>query len=128
MKQRSRAVVRSFLTLFAMFARRPRASRPPGNPSGAWPVSAPAGGAGAEWLSETCNLNACTSGAAGGCILGVHQNRTFAYDQLDTKARSWTEEAKLNSTFDGHTSGFFRNYFLTEPRIYGVSFRYGFAD
>ena len=73
----------------------------PGNPSGAWPVSAPAGGAGAEWLSETCNLNAGTSGVPGGCILGVHQNRAFAYDQLDAKARSWTVEAKLNSTFDG---------------------------
>ena len=71
------------------------------NPSGAWPVSAPAGGAGAEWLSETCNLVDGTSGVPGGCILGVHQNRAFSYDQLDAKLRSWTLEAKLNSTFDG---------------------------
>ena len=26
------------------------------------------------------------------------------------------------------TSGFFRNYFLTEPRIYGLSFRMDFGD
>ena len=26
------------------------------------------------------------------------------------------------------TSGFFRNYFLTEPRIYGASLRYSFGD
>ncbi len=71
------------------------------NPGGSWPVSEPAGGAGAEWLSETCNLVAGTSGVPGGCILGVHQNRAFSYDQLDSKARSWTAEAKLHSTFDG---------------------------
>ena len=73
----------------------------PANPSGAWPVSEPAGGAGAEWLSETCNLVAGTSGVPGGCILGVQQNRVFAYDQQDSKNRAWTVEAKLRSTFDG---------------------------
>ena len=73
----------------------------PGNPTGAWPVSAPAGGAGAEWQSENCNLNDGTSGVSGGCILGTHQNRAFAYDQLDSKADFWTVEAKLQTSFDG---------------------------
>ena len=73
-----------------------------GNPSGDWPVSEPAGSAGVEWLSKTCNLPAGTSGVAGGkCILDVHRNRVFSYDQLDSKMDSWTVEAKLRSTFDG---------------------------
>ena len=71
------------------------------NPSGVWPVSKPAGGAGAEWLSKTCNLPAGTSGVTGGCILDVPKNREFTYDQLDHETRSWTVEAKLHSTFDG---------------------------
>ena len=73
----------------------------PGNPSGQWPVSAPAGGAGAEWVSDTCNIIAGTSGVPGGCIYPTHQNRVFAYDQSDSRAEFWTAEAKVRSSFDG---------------------------
>ena len=76
----------------------------PLNPAGIWPISAPAGGAGAEWLSETCNLRDGTSGVAGGCILGKHQNRAFSYDQLDSDGEYWTVEARIRSTFEGPTN------------------------
>ena len=72
-----------------------------GNPSGQWPVSAPAGGAGAEWVSDTCNVVEGTSGVPGGCIFPAHQNRVFAYDQSDSRATFWTAEAKMRSGFDG---------------------------
>ena len=73
-----------------------------GNPSGAWPISAPAGGAGAEWRADSpCNLLDGTAGVVGGCILGVATNRVFAYDQLDSEAEFWTLEAKLRTLFDG---------------------------
>ena len=73
----------------------------PQNPAGIWPVSRPAGGAGAEWMSDTCNLADGTSGVLGGCILGTHQNRAFAFDQLDNDSEYWTVEARLRSTFEG---------------------------
>ena len=76
----------------------------PNNPTGAWPVSAPAGGAGAEWVSEDCNLPAGTSGVLGGCVLGVAQNRVFGYDQLDSLADFWTVEAKVRTFFDGRVN------------------------
>ena len=79
----------------------PRLAATAANPSGAWPVSAPAGGAGEEWTSETCNLLDGTAGVPGGCILPVHQNRVFGYDQLDADTELWTVEAKLSSSFDG---------------------------
>ena len=79
----------------------PSLAATPGNPSGAWPVSQPAGGAGEEWTSATCNLLDGTAGVPGGCILPVHQNRVFAYDQQDSDNEFWTVEAKLHSSFDG---------------------------
>ena len=73
-----------------------------GNPSGSWPVSAPAGGAGAEWREDSpCNLQSGTAGVSGGCILGVATNRIFAYDQLDSESEFWTVEAKVRTLFDG---------------------------
>ena len=73
-----------------------------GNPSGAWPVSEPAGRAGAEWRDDDCNINAGTSGVRGGCVLGsAAQNRVFAYDQLDDISEFWTVEAKVRTLFDG---------------------------
>ena len=79
----------------------PRLSRTPQNPLGIWPTSAPAGGAGAEWLSETCNVAEGTAGTFGGCILPVLQNIQFAYDQGDTNGTYYTLEAKMRSDFDG---------------------------
>ena len=71
------------------------------NPLGAWPVSEPAGAAGEEWLSDTCNLAAGTAGAVGGCILPAHQSRSFGYDQQDSHSEYSTLEAKIHSEFDG---------------------------
>ena len=73
----------------------------PANPTGAWPVSRPVGGAGEEWLSEECNVLDGTSGLRGGCRLGVAQNRVFAFDQIDSITESWTVEAKVHSNYDG---------------------------
>ena len=73
----------------------------PLNPNGVWPVSEPAGGAGEDWRSDTCNLVAGTAGAIGGCILPAHQNRSFGYDQQDSHSEYYTLEAKIHSEFDG---------------------------
>ena len=95
----------------------PSLSPTAGNPSGAWPVSQPAGGAGEEWTSTTCNLLDGTAGVPGGCILPAHQNRVFAYDQQDSEAEFWTLEAKLNSSFDGPF-----NFLVGASRFRGSNF------
>ena len=79
----------------------PRLAATPLNPLGAWPVSEPAGAAGEEWRSETCNLVAGTAGAVGGCILPTQQNRSFGYDQQDSHSEYFTLEAKMHSEFEG---------------------------
>ena len=74
----------------------------PLNPLGLWPVSEPAGlSAGADWVSDECNLVNGTAGVFGGCILPVDQTRAFAYDQADTETEYWTAEARFQSTLDG---------------------------
>ena len=73
----------------------------PQNPAGAWPTSAPAGGAGAEWLSDTCNVAQGTSGLFGGCVFPALQGLQFAYDQGDTNGTYYTVEAKMRSDLDG---------------------------
>ena len=73
----------------------------PQNPAGVWPVSRPAGRAGVEWRSSTCNMANGTSGILGGCVLPVDQTRAFSYDQLDNVGAYWTVEAKLRSTLEG---------------------------
>ena len=72
----------------------------PENPTGIWPTSRPAGGAGAEWESGDCNLLDGTSGLRGGCRLGVAQNRAFAFDQLDAHSEYWTVEGKIHSNYE----------------------------
>ena len=79
----------------------PRLGATPQNPAGAWPISEPAGGAGAEWLSDTCNVAQGTSGLFGGCVLPALQNLQFAYDQGDTNGTYYTVEAKMRSDLDG---------------------------
>lgn len=79
----------------------PRLNPTPQNPAGIWPTSEPAGGAGAEWLSETCNVAEGTSGTFGGCILPTLQNLQFAFDQADANGVYYTLEAKARSDFDG---------------------------
>ena len=95
----------------------PRMGRTPQNRSGAWPTSAPAGDAGGEWLSETCNLLEGTSGVFGGCVLPTHQDRLFAYDQQSTNGEYFTLEAKARSDFDGSF-----NFLLGASRHEEVSF------
>lgn len=73
----------------------------PQNPLGVWPTSRPAGGAGEEWLSDQCNMLDGTAGIRGGCRQAVAQNRTFAFDQLDSISDDWTVEAKVHSNYDG---------------------------
>ena len=88
------------------------------NPLGVWPTSRPAGGAGAEWRSDSCNLNDATSGILGGCRQPAAQNRVFAYDQLDSVAKYWTVEAKVHSQFEG-PFGFVAGASVYEDRNYG---------
>ncbi len=73
----------------------------PFNPSGTWPVSRPAGGAGAEWQPGPCNMADGTSGLLGGCAQPTQMNRVFAFDQLDYSIEFDTLEAKVRSNFDG---------------------------
>lgn len=58
-------------------------------------------------------------------------NASLIYESNDGhwSARAWVRNLEDDDNITGHyltsdTSGFFRNYFLTEPRIYGVSLRY----
>lgn len=71
------------------------------NPEGLWPTSAPAGGAGADWLDGPCNYRDGTFGVEGGCIAPVDQTRVFAYDQASSQSEYWTLEAKIASSFEG---------------------------
>lgn len=61
-------------------------------------------------------------------------NASLIYESDDGRwtARAWVRNLQDEDNITGHhltsdTSGFFRNYFLTEPRIYGASFRYSFG-
>ena len=89
----------------------------PANPAGAWPVSAPAGGAGAEWQPGPCNLFDGTSGVPGGCILPVQQNRAFGYDQLDSANEFWSAELKARSSLSGPV-----NFLLGASRYVGKNY------
>ena len=96
----------------------PTLASTPLNPVGIWPVSEPAGGAGEEWRSDSCNLLEGTSGVIGGCILPTHQNRSFGYDQQDSQAKYYTLEAKIHSQFEG-PFGFMLGASLHDGRSYG---------
>jgi iron complex outermembrane receptor protein len=61
-------------------------------------------------------------------------NASVIYSSDDGRwsVRAWARNLQDEDNITGHyltsdTSGFFRNYFLTEPRIYGASFRYSFG-
>lgn len=58
-------------------------------------------------------------------------NASLIYESNDGhwSARAWVRNIEDDDNITGHyltsdTSGFFRNYFLTEPRIFGMSVRY----
>ena len=62
-------------------------------------------------------------------------NASLIYQSDDGRwsARAWVRNLQDEDNVTGHyltsdTSGFYRNYFLTEPRIYGASFRYSFGQ
>ncbi|MDZ7827767.1 MAG: TonB-dependent receptor [Gammaproteobacteria bacterium] len=61
-------------------------------------------------------------------------NLSLIYESYDGhwSARAWVRNIQDSNNVTGHyltsdTSGFFRNYFLTEPRIYGLSVRYNLS-
>ena len=96
----------------------PTLAATPLNSGGIWPVSEPAGGAGEELRSENCNLLEGTSGVIGGCILPTHQNRSFGYDQQDSRAKYYTLEARIHSQFEG-PFGFMLGASLHDGRSHG---------
>ena len=60
-------------------------------------------------------------------------NLSLIYESTngDWQARLWARNLQDEDNVTGHyltsdTSGYFRNYFLTEPRVYGLSVRYQF--
>lgn len=61
-------------------------------------------------------------------------NATLIYESNDGQwtAKAWVRNIQDEDNVTGHyltsdTSGFYRNYFLTEPRIWGASVRYSFG-
>jgi iron complex outermembrane receptor protein len=61
-------------------------------------------------------------------------NASLVYDSNDGKwtVRAWIRNIADDDNITGHyvtsdTSGYFRNYQLTEPRLYGASLRYNFG-
>ncbi len=61
-------------------------------------------------------------------------NLSLIYESMNDnwQIRAFVRNIQDEDNVTGHyltsdTSGYFRNYFLTEPRIYGVSLRYGFG-
>ena len=61
-------------------------------------------------------------------------NLSFIYESSngDWQARLWARNLQNEDNVTGHyltsdTSGYYRNYFLTEPRVYGLSVRYQFG-
>lgn len=61
-------------------------------------------------------------------------NLSFIYESHngDWQARLWARNLQDEDNVTGHyltsdTSGYFRNWFLTEPRVYGLSVRYQFG-
>ena len=62
------------------------------------------------------------------------QNASIVYASTSGvwEARAWIRNIEDEENVTGHyltsdTSGYYRNYFLTEPRIYGASVRYNFG-
>ena len=62
------------------------------------------------------------------------ENASLLYTSTDGRweARAWIRNIQDDENITGKyltsdTSGFFRNYFLTEPRIYGATVKYTFG-
>ena len=63
----------------------------------------------------------------------MQHNMSLIYEREGWSARFWMRNVLDDENVTGKyltsdTSGFFRNYFVTEPRIFGISLRRGFGD
>ncbi|MYA17927.1 MAG: TonB-dependent receptor, partial [Gammaproteobacteria bacterium] len=63
----------------------------------------------------------------------MQHNLSLIYEREGWTARFWMRNVANDDNVTGKyltsdTSGFFRNYFVTEPRIFGVSLRHAFGD
>ena len=63
----------------------------------------------------------------------AQHNATATYERGNVTVRLWARNVLDDDNVTGKyvtsdTSGFFRNYFVTEPRLYGLSFRMDYGD
>lgn len=94
------------------------------NPTGYWPTSRPAGGAGAGFSGSSCNWLNGTAGVAGGCIYPADTSREFSYDQSDSRQKTWTTELKIRSSLPGpfnFTAGINSYYYRSSGDYYVLS-------
>ena len=83
----------------------------------------------AYWQSETYAREFNTKGDEIDSWSQLNMSVNFTSSDERLKLRGWVRNLGDNDNVTGHyltsdTSGFFRNYFLTEPRIWGISMRY----
>lgn len=81
------------------------------------------------WQSETYAREFNTVGDEIDAWSQLNSSVIYTSDDGKLNLRAWVRNLLDENNVTGHyltsdTSGFFRNYFLTEPRIWGVSFRY----
>jgi len=101
-----------------------------------WPISAIAGGLTLRWDYYWQDKSfAREFNTVGDRIDSWDQhNLSFFYNSDDGRwqAKVWVRNIEDEENVTGHyltsdTSGYYRNYFLTEPRIWGASLRYNFG-
>ena len=75
----------------------------PLNPTGIWPISAPAEDIGGYWNLRECSLDRGTAGAFGGCTNNDYGalDRVFSYDRSSSLNEYNILEAKIHSEYDG---------------------------
>lgn len=81
----------------------PRLNPTPQNPTGIWPMSAPAEEIGGYWNLQGCSLDRGTAGAFGGCTNNDYGllDRVFSYDRSSSLNEYASIEAKIHSEYDG---------------------------
>lgn len=81
----------------------PRLNPTPLNPTGIWPMSAPAEEIGGFWGIRGCSLDRGTAGAIGGCVNNDYGalDRVFSYDRSSSLNQYRILEAKIHSEYDG---------------------------
>ena len=82
----------------------PRLTATPLNPTGIWPISAPAEEIGGFWGLLGCSLDRGTAGAFGGCTNNDYGalDRVFSYDRSSSLNEYASLEAKIHSDYDGN--------------------------